>query len=112
MRDKHMKEKYLEVEKFPRAELTIQKVTLPLSLKQAGASLPGVPFQGILKLHGLEKPVFGTMTLKHDGDSSASVDAAFSLKLTDFGIQIPSFAGITIADQVEIKISAAALLEQ
>lgn len=102
-RDKHMKEKYLEVEKFPTATLTITQLKLPKSLDAQGNAMTAVPFQGTLKLHGVEKPVSGTFDLTGSG-VSPSIAAKFALKLSDYGITIPSFAGITIADDVNVSV--------
>jgi polyisoprenoid-binding protein YceI len=110
-RDKHMKEKYLEVEKFPTASLTITSLKLPQALSAQANTLTGVAFQGTLKLHGVEKPVSGTFDLVGPS-ASPKVTARFSLKLTDFGITIPSFAGITIADEVSVTILATPQIAQ
>lgn len=98
MRDSHMKEKYLEVQKNPDAILKISD--LEVNDLKAGKDLP---FKGTLLLHGVEKPVSGTYT--HEGtETSQKVKAAFNVLLTDHTIEIPSYAGIKVADKVEVKI--------
>ncbi len=102
MRDRHMKEKYLEVQKYPEARLTITKMELPKDLSE-GASISPAQFTGSLALHGLEKSIVGTANIKREGNQ-VSLEAQFSLKIADYGITLPSFAGITMADEVQISV--------
>lgn len=104
VRDHHMKEKYLEVGKYPDAELVITKLRLQNDFSKGAFSFTGVPFSGTLKLHGASVPINGTVDLKWDGASTIDLNSQFSIKLTDFGIQIPTFSGITIADEVQITV--------
>ena len=97
MRDEHMKEKYLETKKFPTASLS-------WSLKTALDSAKELPFEGMLTLHGVEHKVAGTAKLNPAADKkSTKVEATFSIKLSDFGIEIPNFKGITVAEDVEVR---------
>lgn len=101
LRDRHMKEKYLEVEKYEKAILTVGDLTVPKSafVKEGESKWP---FTGVLELHGVKKSVQGEFTLKNSKEG-LSLNAGFPLKLSDFGITVPSFAGITVADQVEVN---------
>ena len=92
LRDRHMKEKYLEAGKFPEATLTLAKQTLP---KNGSA-----PFEGELELHGVKKKVSGTAELL---DGGKAVKASFPVSLKDYAITAPSFAGISVADQVNVE---------
>jgi polyisoprenoid-binding protein YceI len=102
-RDQHMKEKYLEVEKYPTAALTISQLKLPKALDAQSNAYAAIPFQGVLKFHGVEKPVSGTFDLSGPGNAP-KIAAKFSVKLSDYGVTIPSFAGVTIADEVTISV--------
>ena len=105
MRDHHMKEKYLETEKYPQAELTITELKFAQPLENGKSyAMDGIPFQGKLKLHGVEKTVSGTVHLEGDGQKTLSATTQFSIKLADYAIAIPTFAGITIADDVAVSI--------
>jgi len=81
LRDKHMKEKYLEVKVYPDATLRGQ-------MPEAGA------FKGKLTVHGKEADVVGEVK---DGVLS------FSTTISAHGIEIPQFMGVTVADKVEIE---------
>lgn len=106
MRTRHMKEKYLEVEKFPEAKLTLTKMELPREFG-SDASFSGVPFTGTLLLHGVEHPVSGTADVSKHGNQ-VTVKADFGLKIADYAISLPTFAGITMADDVQISVQSTA----
>ena len=98
MRDKHMKEKYLQVEKYKEATLVFKDAKLAAGLLKSGGD---VSLLATLKLHGTDKPVTVIMTIKpQDGKISASTK--FALKLSEYAIDIPKFSGITVADEVQI----------
>lgn len=95
LRNSHMKDNYLEIAKFPTAVLTLKDV--PFDHK-----LPSTPFTGTLKLHGVEKPVSGTMQVTETADKyNCKFD--FSLELSDFDIQVPKYLGITVSKNVKVE---------
>jgi polyisoprenoid-binding protein YceI len=106
MRDKHMKEKYLEVEKYPSAEFKLTALKLPKPLDGSDANFKEVPFEGTFKVHGVEKPVTGTADLTVES-SKLKGTATFGIKVTDFKIDIPKFAGITMAEDVKVTVQGA-----
>ncbi|MGZ3723224.1 MAG: YceI family protein [Bdellovibrionales bacterium] len=99
MRDHHMKEKYLEVDKFKDAILKFSEAPMPAEVLRNGGE---VLLPAILSLHGQEKPVTVAMTIKKNGDK-ISAASRFKVKLSEYSIAIPSFSGITVADEVEIS---------
>jgi polyisoprenoid-binding protein YceI len=103
LRDKHMKEKYLEIEKFQKAHLNVDTIKLSASPLTDGFDKKDIPFTGILKLHGVDKPVKGTVDL-HTAGKIIHAEAAFEIKITDYNITIPSYLGITVADTVQVKV--------
>jgi polyisoprenoid-binding protein YceI len=108
MRTNHMKEKYLEVEKFPKALLAITEVGLPKAdVAKTEYVDEKIPFKGNLTLHGVTKPVEGIARIERHGQSS-TVHAEFTIKIDDYAIAIPVFAGITVADDVSLVIDAVA----
>lgn len=106
MRDRHMKEKYLETERYPTAEFKLTSLKLPKPLDGKDASYSGVPFEGTFKLHGVEKPVTGTADVAVSG-SQIKGTANFTVKVTDYKIAIPKFAGITMAEDVKVTVQGA-----
>ena len=103
MRNEHMKQKYLEVGKYSEATLTLTKMAISSAVLIEAGKSESVPFQGILHLHGIEKPVTGTAKLDRNGNN-LSVDAQFGIKISDYGITIPSFSGITMAEDVNVSV--------
>lgn len=95
MRDHHMREKYLESAKFPEAILKFKD----LSLKEGDSS---VEIPAVFKIHGVEKPV-NIKTNVHVDGKTVSAKGNFEIQLSDYGIEIPSYAGIKVADKVEVS---------
>ena len=100
LRDSHMKEKYLEVAKHPEAQLKLQEVK-DWSVEKGEAQ--AVPFKGSLTIHGVEKPVTGTVDIKKK-DAGYSVVANFETKISLYAIDLPSYAGVTVADDVKVSV--------
>jgi len=100
LRDRHMKEKYLEVEKFQNATLTIEALSVEKAAL-AKETETSVPFTGTLNFHGISKPVAGNLMIKKVS-AKIQVSSKFQIKLSDYDVSIPSFAGIKVADSVEI----------
>jgi polyisoprenoid-binding protein YceI len=101
LRDQHMKNKYLEVDKFPKAVLTIQNLPYQKGNTQEGT------FEGDLQLKNTHKKTL----IHYRLDPSGKLDADFTIKLSDFNVTIPSFAGITIADEVTLTLNTSASLD-
>lgn len=108
MRNEHMKKKYLEIEKFPHAKLTISKVELPKDFKPEKCSqIESLPFEGILSLHGVEKSIKGISKIKCEG-GLVKINSNFDLVIEDYGIATPGFAGITMARDVKVAVEVSA----
>lgn len=101
LRDRHMKEKYLEVEKFETAVLKINQLEIDKAILLNDAENK-VAFMGTLDLHGVSKTVQGDLFIKKV-NAKIQVHSNFQIKLSDFNINVPNFAGIRVADSVEIK---------
>lgn len=104
LRTKHMKNKYLEVEKdnFSKASFKITKANLNQS---------PITYEGTLLLHGIEKPLVGTGELKKS-ESGFSLQSDFKINLEDHGITIPNYAGITIEKLVTVKLTLNSTLQK
>jgi polyisoprenoid-binding protein YceI len=87
LRDRHSRDKYLEVDKYPEAILTDGK----------GKDGKGT---GKLKIRGIEKAVAGSYTIKGD-----TLFAEFPIKLSDYDIKKVKYMGVGVDDDVTIKIS-------
>lgn len=103
LRNQHMKKKYLETAKYSKAQLTITKLSVPEAINGETAKFDKLPFDGKLSLHGVEKPITGFARIERSG-KLISVDADLALKISDYGITTPGFAGITMAEDVKILV--------
>ncbi len=101
LRDHHMKEKYLEVPKYPSATLLIARSALKLPPPGATVELD-VP--GTLKLHGQSHPV--TVHYDAKGETTAfSAHGKFRLNMGDYGITVPTYLGVTVKPEVDVTAS-------
>ena len=95
LRNKHLKDNYLNVTKFPTATMTnIEASGIGGLLKKAGKST----FKGMLELHGSKKPIQGTYEVKDGNQYSGN----FEIDLPDFDVERPSFMGVKVVDKVYI----------
>jgi len=100
-RTSHMKEKYLETGRFQKAILTLDALTLP----PAAGEGKSVEFTGTLELHGVKKPVKGTALIERGNAGKVNgAQADFEILLTDYGIEIPKFAGVIVSERVAIHV--------
>jgi len=104
LRDQHMTEKYLEVGNYPKSNLDLDEIKLSSPLDAPGTEQRQVAFSGALHFHGKNGKISGIADLKRLSSGELDLDSKFSLKLSDYGISIPKWAGITIADEVEIQV--------
>jgi polyisoprenoid-binding protein YceI len=101
LRDKHMKEKYLEIGKYPSAVLTVSRsaIKVPSSGEQVEADAPGT-----LQLHGQTKPVSVHYQSKSEG-GGLSARGSFHVNMKEFGIEVPSYLGVTVKPDVDVSAS-------
>ena len=60
---------------------------------------------GTLELHGVKKPVTVKYEKMNVEGKTITFNSKFNIKITDFAIDIPSFQGITVADEVEVSVN-------
>ena len=99
LRDKHMREKYLEVAKYPRAVFTFEKS----KVRSPGEG----DIDGQLLLHGVTKPI--RVHYKAVGtEKEATINGSARLNMKHFDIAVPSYLGVTVKPEVTVtfKLSA------
>ena len=97
VRDRHMRETYLEVEKGPEfAVATVDQIRVE---KLDGKS----KFTGTLLLHGQRQAVTGTAELQQR-DGRIRVQAQFPIKVSAFQIPKPTYLGVGVRDEIQIKV--------
>ena len=98
LRDRHMRDNYLEVAKSPGFETaTIEGIQIE---KLEGKTA----FNGTLLLHGERRAVSGLATIARQG-GAYTVEAEFPVRVSEFNIAKPSYLGVGVQDQIRIKIA-------
>jgi polyisoprenoid-binding protein YceI len=100
LRDRHMRETYLEVTKGPGYAVAVLDNIHVDKVDGKGA------FHGTLTLHGQTREVTGTTTVQKK-DGQLRVSAEFPLKVSDFQILKPTYLGIGVRDDIQVKVSLA-----
>jgi hypothetical protein len=101
LRDRHMREKYLEVSKFPTAQLAIARSALkfPATAQQVDSTVPGT-----MALHGKTKTVSVHYRASRNGNAY-SVSGDVRLDMRDYGIETPSYLGATVKPMVDVTVA-------
>ena len=96
-----MREKYLEVPKYPAAVLTIARAALKLPNpgEKVEADAPGT-----ITLHGQSRPVSVNYDAKDDG-ATLVTHGAFRINMNDFGITVPVYLGVTVKPDIDVTAS-------
>lgn len=98
LRNRHMHEKYLETNEHPHAKLSLDAIKLP----EEDFGEKEFAFTGKLTVKGVEKSIQGTAIISKS-EEKLTATAKFKFKISEFGIDIPSFAGVTVADEVLVE---------
>ena len=99
LRNKHLRENYLHVSKFPTSNLTNLKLNdYSKQLKNSGQDSD---FGATLELHGLQKPIKGKYRIKN----GSAYKVTFQIEVTDFDIQRPDFMGVKVVDKVNVVVN-------
>ncbi len=97
LRDKHIKERYLETPKFPTSVIVIDKACL--ALPESGDKAGECP--GTFTLHGQTKPATVKFKAKVAGKVT-EIDASFTAHMAQHGIEEVKWAMVKIKDDVEV----------
>ena len=100
-RNGHMRDKYLEVQKFPNAELSVAKGAL--KLPDAGGADTSGTIPGTMKIHGVSKPVQVTYSVHREGNVF-NVKGSTALRITDYGIEQPSLGPVKVKPDVALEV--------
>jgi polyisoprenoid-binding protein YceI len=101
LRDNHAK-KYLEVEKFPTTTLQVKKAAL--KIPEGAGPLEGSA-TGAYTLHGVTKDLPFTYKGSCAKDGTCAVEGSMNINMKDFGVQVPSYLGITVKPDVVVTSS-------
>jgi polyisoprenoid-binding protein YceI len=101
LRDRHMREKYLQTDKYPEAVLVVpwSNIRLP----EDGQSVTQT-VTGQMTLHGKTKDVPVTYTVRKNGEVYATTGKV-PLNIKDFGIDIPGYMGVTVKPDIQTAVA-------
>ena len=99
LRDSHMRDKYIEVAKFPDAVLVVPLANLKESAD--GAEAEG---KGTFTVHGVSKDI----SFKYKATCKAGtcdVEGTAGVNIKDHGINVPSYMGITVKPDITVSVT-------
>lgn len=101
LRNKHMREKYLQVEKYPDAVLEVpwSGVKLPGDGQTGEGTAPGK-----MTIHGKSKDVKAKYRIIRTGNRY-QVTGNVPLNLKDYDIDVPSYLGVTVQPDIDTSVS-------
>lgn len=101
LRDRHMREKYLEVQKGPEyATATLEDIRVE--------RLNGkTTIKGMLRLHGERREVTGEADIRQE-NGGVRVEAQFPVRVSEFEIPKPTYLGVGVSDEILVKVSLTA----
>lgn len=101
LRDRHLRERYLEVEKYPDAvlELPWSAVKLPSDGQTTEGTAPGK-----MTLHGKSHEVQVKYRVTRTGNRY-QVTGNVPLNINDYGIDVPSYFGVTVQPDIDASAS-------
>lgn len=103
LRDRHMRENYLETKKFPFAEFTGKIDAIPTMAKGQSRE---VIAKGKFKIHGVEREITVPGKLTMVSDSELKLDAEFKLLLSAYNIEIPTVVFYELSEEQVVTIRA------
>ncbi len=101
LRNSHMREKYLETEKYPKA--TYEGELTGWTTDEADSNKFLVITEGTISIHGVDKPLSISGYLTKDGDLYHA-QYFFSLNIEDFNINKPRFLLVSMDETVRLKL--------
>lgn len=110
LRDDHMKNKYLEVGKYPEATLELVNVILPTDVSALSEAETEVPFKGKFTMHGKTSDVSGKAKISKKA-KDVSGNAEFMFKITDHLDTLPSWLGVKVAEEVTVRVQLKGALQ-
>jgi len=99
LRDHHMRDKYLQIGSYPNAVLTVDRGALHLPAGDGSASGTA---QGTMTIHGRTKNVSVRYAVIRGG-GALRVSGSTNLDIRDFGIDVPTYLGITVKPDITVE---------
>ena len=100
LRNRHLRG-YLDVVHFPRSELHVARkaVQFPATGKWTESDAPGT-----LTIHGVARPCTVHYRAEGGAGGDVRVRGTIQIDMRDFGVEVPSYLGVTVAPAVSIQV--------
>ncbi|MBM4365666.1 MAG: YceI family protein [Deltaproteobacteria bacterium] len=102
LRDEHMKTKFLQTEKHPKASIALAKASIPWPAevgKEARGSVAAT-----FTAHGVSQPATVNYVVKKS-KTGWRVTAKFDFDISKHGIEVPSYLGVTVESTMRAEVS-------
>jgi polyisoprenoid-binding protein YceI len=102
LRNRHMRDNYLEVERYPYA-------TFGGSINQVvatGSDTLQVTVDGVMSIHGVDRPLGLTCAVTERGRGYRAA-CSFQILLSDYNIKIPKVMFLKLADEIRLELDFA-----
>ncbi len=103
LRNRHMRERYLETDKWPVASYQGKIVEVAKS-DSAGLTVYEVQTQGTFSVHGVERDVEVAGTVEMLEAGLMRIKAAFQIELPDYNIKIPQVMFFKLNKVIKIRV--------
>ncbi len=103
LRNRHMRERYLETDKWPVASYQ-GKIVDVAKRDSAGRMVYEVQTQGTFSVHGVERDVEVSGTLEMLEAGVMRIKAAFQIELPDYNIKIPQVMFFKLNKVIKIRV--------
>jgi polyisoprenoid-binding protein YceI len=97
LRDRHMRDEYLQVQSYPLALLRLPRDVIPSPISAGSGSC-----RGELTLHGQTHPLDVAFRIRRS--SGYDVNASMQVDMRDYGIATPKYLGVTVKPDVEVSV--------
>jgi polyisoprenoid-binding protein YceI len=114
MRDKDMRNKFLEVDKYPKAKFDLSSVVRADGNKLEDGKPLEIQFEGDFTVHGVTKPMIINMTVTYMSESEKTkqrlpgdllhIIGTFDVLLSDHDIERPKFIILKLDDKQVINL--------
>lgn len=98
LRDRHMRDKYLQAKKFPAIMLDLGASTI------AGTAGSKGTIEGNFTIRGVKKPMKAAVVVSESLGGKIVVTAKFKLDITDYGIKQPGFAVVKMETVIDVTV--------
>lgn len=102
LRDRHMRENYLETKKYPFAEFT-GKIKEDIRLNPGESR--NVTAVGKFKIHGVEREISVPGKVTAISENEIKLEAKFTILLSDYNIDIPKVVFYELAEDQVVTLS-------